>query len=82
MGVVFVERRNGRVVGVPKDWGWLPEALSESPARLGDLACRVIAPEQLLREKLTYRRNTGRPIRARDRASIRVLRMLLRPRKE
>lgn len=75
VGIVFVVGAGrGRVRGVPTDWGWLPGALLPAPRRLGAVACRVVSPRQLLAEKLSYERNTGRPLRPKDRRSIRALR--------
>lgn len=75
VGIIFVVGAGrGRVRGVPTDWGWLPGAFLPAPRRLGAIACRVVSPRQLLAEKLSYERNTGRPLRPKDRRSIGALR--------
>lgn len=75
VGIIFVERVGpGRVRGMPTDWGWVSGALLETPRHLGSAVARVVSPAQLLAEKLSYQRNTGRPLRPKDRESIRALR--------
>lgn len=83
IGIVFVESAGkGRVRGVPTDWGWVSGALLRTPRSLDGIACRVVCPRQLLAEKLSYERNTRRPLRPKDRDRIRALRELLRRRKQ
>lgn len=76
VSVVFIQRSNGRIQGLPVDWGWDLDALDPALRRLEDIECRVLSPHQLLREKLTYQRNVGRGMRSKDRASVRTLRQM------
>ena len=57
-----------------------PEGTLDGPAcTIDGVSCRTLAPHALLYEKETYEARRGRPLREKDRESIRLLRQLIRP---
>lgn len=74
VSLVYLLKEGGRlfVEGIP-EWEWLPDALDYPPQSLDGLTCRVLSPEQLLKEKVEYRAGTGRHPRPKDIESIRLL---------
>lgn len=79
VGVVFIMRgRRGRIITPGfEDWPWPRSAFTSLSRRIGDVACRVIRPKALAEEKETYFQHRGRPLRAKDRESLRRLGQLL-----
>jgi Aminoglycoside-2''-adenylyltransferase len=75
---IFVVRRGGRVV-VPgyEAWPFIPGSFPDAPKTLGGVSARVLSPESLLHEKLHHEEWSGRPLRAKDRASIELLRTMI-----
>jgi hypothetical protein len=60
------------------DWIWLDGVLDYPPQHLNGLVCRVLSPQQLLDNKLTYQSAKGTPLRTKDKLSIEKLRKLIR----
>lgn len=79
ISVVFVALNDDGQLLTPDlpTWIWRPDALTHPPATLDGLTCQVVAPAQLLQEKLEYEHATGRPLRDKDKQSITILRDML-----
>jgi hypothetical protein len=72
-------RRHGEDIVVPgyEPWPFSPEAFPEAPQTLAGVTCRVIPVDDLLWEKLHHQEWSGKPLRPKDRESIRLLRRLV-----
>lgn len=79
ISVVFVAINDKGLLFTPDipDWIWLSNALTYPICEVKDLRCQVVAPAQLLREKLEYKQATNRPLREKDKHSIAILAQLL-----
>ena len=55
---------------------WPDDAFSNRRYTLEGIACRVMSVQSLLREKESYERYSGRPLREKDLVSIKLLRSL------
>jgi hypothetical protein len=83
VSLIFVRRdASGAIVtdGI-SNWRWAPDALSNRRYQLAGIAARVVAPEQLILEKESYERETGRPPRPHDLESLATLRRLIASRR-
>jgi len=78
VGVVFICRAAlGQIITPGFDhWPWPQGAFVNSSARLGHVVCRVMSRDALVEEKENYRRHRGKPLRAKDRESLKRLRLL------
>jgi hypothetical protein len=79
VSVIYLTRRTDGVVvtqGIPV-WEWPPGSLGQQPRHLEGIAARVVGPRQLLWEKESYERGTGRPPRPKDLVSMETLRTMI-----
>lgn len=76
VGIAFIRKdEQGRFVTPGREiWPW--PVFPASLKTLNGIACRTMSVEALLEEKENYEKYSGRPLRPKDRESIRVLRSL------
>ncbi|MCH7697858.1 MAG: hypothetical protein IH865_02815 [Chloroflexi bacterium] len=72
----FIKRKKqGRIVTPGREfWPWPP--FPDTVRTLKGIACRTMSVAALLEEKENYEKHSGRPLRSKDKASIRALRSL------
>ncbi|MCH7578943.1 MAG: hypothetical protein IIC91_05330 [Chloroflexi bacterium] len=76
VGIAFIKKdEQGRFVTPGREvWPWPPFPLAKKV--LEGIACRTMSAAALLEEKENYEKYSGRPLRPKDRESIRALRAL------
>jgi hypothetical protein len=76
--IYLAHAADGRVIthGIPV-WTWPAASRPDRRVSLGGVAVRAVEPEQLLWEKESYERGTGRPPRPKDIDSMHVLRGII-----
>lgn len=79
VSVIYLARRSDGVIITRGflEWEWPAGSLGRRPRRLEGIAARVTGPRQLLWEKETYKRGTGRPLRPKDHVSMQTLREMI-----
>jgi hypothetical protein len=79
VSVLYLTRAaNGRIItdGIPV-WEWPAASLGSRPRGLEGILARVVGPRQLLWEKESTERGTGRPLRPKDLVSMETLREII-----